>query len=421
MIPYGKQLIDDSDIAAVVEVLKSDWLTTGPKIEEFEEKLAEYCGAKYAVVVSSGTAALHIAMLAAEIRKDDWVITSANTFLSSANCVEMVGANVNFADIHPRHLCLSLDTVKSVWNHNVKAIMPVDYAGFPCVTQELAAFAHDHNALVIEDAAHAIGSERDGYKVGGIPWVDMTIFSFHPVKTITTGEGGAILTNDSGLAQRCRLFRNHGMIKDQQERIEAFSKIKNNAGDAQFSNKQNSDSDVSCAPFIPRENWSYEMHELGYNYRMTDIQAALGISQLRKIDHYIKRRQEIVDCYNEVMKNWKGISCPVSQLETIDSASARSRIAWHLYAIHVDYKLLGITRKFAMRALRECEIGTQVHYIPVYLQSYYQRKYNYQLGKCPVAESHYEHAMSLPLYPDMSDDDIGHVIKVVSEVLLTKR
>ena len=379
VLPYGKQSIDDADIAAVTEALRSDYLTTGPIVETFERALADFCGAKHAIAVSNGTAALHVAMLAAGIKSGDRVITSANTFLASANCAEFVGATADFADIDSRTYNVTPSTLQARWRDDVKAVVAVDFAGQPCDMPGIAELARDRGTIVIEDASHAIGSafDRDGttYKVGGHPWTDMTTFSFHPVKTITAGEGGAILTNDDRLAKQCRLFRNHGMVK----------------------------SGGNGAP------WYYEMHEVGYNYRITDLQCALGLSQLKKLDSFIKRRADIVAQYNAAFESLPNVVRPWE--------ASQSRAAWHLYVMQFNFPGMGKTRTEVMAQLKSRGVGTQVHYIPVHLQPYYRRKYGYAPGKCPISESYYQGCLSLPLYPALSDAQVLSVIAAVQEVV----
>jgi perosamine synthetase len=385
MIPYGRQNIGEDEISAVAEVLRGDWLTCGPKVSEFETALAEYCGAKHAIAVSNGTAALHVAMLAASVGPGMRSLTSTNTFLSSANAAEFVGGVADFADIDPVTRCVSLDTLQSAWREDVKAVVPVDFAGYPCIDERTAAWVHDRGAVVIEDASHALGSTVAGYKVGGLPWVDMTTFSFHPVKTIATGEGGAILTNSDQLAERCRLARNHGMQR----------------------------SDTLNEAHGP---WYYEMTELGYNYRITDIQCALGIVQLGKVDAFVQRRQDIVDRYNNAFKSSCVIQTPECCSGSWPHASAVSP-AWHLYVAELDFDEIGLSRSEVMAQLLARGVGTQVHYIPVHLQPYYKNRYGYSDGKCPAAESYYAKALSLPLFPAMTDEDVSQVIQSVLEVV----
>lgn len=381
-IPYGRQLLDEADINAVVQCLRGDWLTCGPTVTEFERALAEYVGAKHVIAVSNGTTALHLALLAARIGTGDKVVTSPNTFLASANCAEYVGASTWFSDTDPVSYNLDSVLLEKNWQAGTKAVVAVDFAGQPCNMPEIARIARQNGAVVIEDAAHAIGSrfgfDGNEYSVGGHPWADMTTLSFHPVKTMTTGEGGAIATNDDELAERCRSLRSHGMIKNR-----------------------------------PDEPWYYEMPELGYNYRITDIQCALGLSQLKKLDGFIGRRQQIADRYNEAFHELGWLSCP----RAVSSGGfSPSRTAWHLYAVQIDFPKLGKSRAQVMAELLDSGIGTQVHYIPVHTQPYYHNKYGYGTGDCPAAEAYYEKCLSLPLYPAMTDQDISSVIQAVKGI-----
>ena len=373
LLPYGRQSIDEDDIAAVVEVLRSDWLTCGPAVDRFEAALASRCGAAHAIVVSNGTAALHLAMRAAGVGPGDRVLTSANTFLASANAAEYVGATADFADIDPVSRCISLETLKASWKPDVKAVVAVDYAGTPCVSKEMADFIHQRGAVVVEDACHAIGSQRDGFSVGGLPWVDMTTFSFHPVKTLTTGEGGAILTQRADWADSCRLNRSHGMKR------------------------------------LPLEPRPYTMEVPGYNYRLTDIQCALGMTQLKKLDIFTRRRREIVEAYNRAF-------APLSYVK-IPRTPDGSIVAWHLYAVQLDFSAMNTTRPAVVEALKASGVGTQIHYYPVHLQPYYANRYGYTPGKCPVAETWFEQTLSLPLFPAMTDGDVQHVIQAFSSIV----
>ena len=381
LLPYGRQSIGDDDIAAVVDVLRSDWLTCGPAVDRFEEALRARCGARHAVAVSNGTAALHLAMRAAGVGPGDRVLTSSNTFLASANAAEYVGATADFADIDPVTRCLSVETLRAAWKPDVKAVVAVDFAGYPCVTEEMADFIHRRGALVVEDACHSIGGMRDGHRIGGLPWVDMATFSFHPVKTLTTGEGGAILTNQPTWAESCRLNRSHGMVR----------------GPA--------DAGSAARP--------YTMEFPGYNYRITDIQCALGMSQLKKLDSFVARRREIVDRYNCAFGSLSRVSLP--------PATGSAVAGWHLYALQIDFEGLGKARTEVADSLRASGIGTQIHYYPVHLQPYYARRYGYAPGKCPVAEKWYEQTISLPLFPAMTDGDVQRVIDAVLKALAVRR
>lgn len=378
-IPYGRQDLTEEDIQAVVEVLRSDWLTQGPEVEKFENAIAEYCGSRYAVAVANGTAALHLASLAAGFGPDDEVITSPITFVASANCIVYTGAKPIFADINSQTCCIDLQQVEAKLTSATKGLIPVHFAGHPCDMQAVANLAHKHNLVVIEDAAHAIGAsyEADGqfYKVGCCGHSDMTVFSFHPVKHITTGEGGMITTNSEDLYQKLLLLRTHGITKD-------LSKLTRNEG-----------------------SWYYEQQELGYNYRITDFQCALGFSQLKKIDEFVCRRRDIVTRYNEAFSKNKKLILPV-EFPKINSS-------WHLY--YVQFKNLD---RFAIfNVLREKGLGVNVHYIPVHLQPYYANHFGYKVGDYPKAEAYYSKVLTLPLYPAMLNEDIDYVINAVIEAI----
>lgn len=386
-LPYGKQQIDQSDIDAVCEALQSDFLTCGPKIEEFEKAFAEFVGAKHAVVVCNATAALHLAMLVAEIGPGDRVVTSSNTFLSSANCAAFVGATPDFCDIDPQSYTLCPKSLEDTWQADTKAVVAVAYAGQSADMREIARIARDNDAVIIEDACHGTGGgfriDGTSYKKGGHPWADMTTFSFHPVKTLTTGEGGILVTDNDGYAAKARLLRTHGMTR-------------------------NTDDFEGLGIESEQGPWYYEMRELGYNFRITDFQCALGLSQLKKLPDFIKRRREIVARYNEGIKNLPWLTTPQVLRE-----EDREEISWHLYTVQIDFPAISKTRTEVMQELRDAMIGTQVLYIPVHLQPYYRNTYGYQAGKCPVAEAYYEQALSLPLYPLLTDDDVDRVIAAI--------
>jgi UDP-4-amino-4,6-dideoxy-N-acetyl-beta-L-altrosamine transaminase len=393
-IPYGRHSVEEQDVAAVDAVLRSAWLTCGPAVEGFEKALASYCGARHAVAVSNGTAALHTAMLAAGVGPGDRVLTSSITFLASANCAEFVGAAADFADIDPVTRCVSVETVKAAWGDDVKALIPVDFAGYPCVTREMADVAHERGALVVEDACHAIGSRRDGHAVGALPWVDMTAFSFHPIKTMTTGEGGAVLTDDEDLAERCRGIRNHGMLREPERWIFNPHELERTAG---------------AGAAVEEAPWYYEMHELGYNYRITDLQCALGMSQLRRVEDFVRRRQDIVDTYRAAFARLPNVKLP-----PVIGPAAGTRAAWHLFVIEVDFEAGDLTRSEVVARMREQGVGTQIHYVPVHLQPYYRKRRGYVPGKCPFAETYYRRCLSLPLFPRMTAADVRRVTDVVS-------
>lgn len=376
-IPYGKQTIDEKDIQAVVEVLRSDYLTTGPKIEEFEKRVADYVGAKYAVAVNSGTAALHIACLAAGIKEGDEVITSPITFAASANCVLYCGGTPVFADIDENTYNISPDEIERRVTERTKAIIPVHYTGQPCDMDAIMDIAGKHNLLIIEDGAHALGASYKGRKIGSI--AHMTCFSFHPVKPITTGEGGMVVTNSEELYKRLILFRSHGITRDETMMTEQ------------------------------QGDWYYQQLELGYNYRITDISCALGLSQMDKLDGFLERRRQIAKRYNEAF-------CDVSQIK-IPMQLADCESGWHLYVIQVkaDY------RKEIFDNLRKSGIGVNVHYIPVYKHPYYQRN-GYADVCCKNGEVFYERAISLPIFPLLTDVQqdyvIEQVLKIVKENIL---
>lgn len=370
-LPYGKQLIDDKDIEAVVKVLKGDFLTTGPTIEKFEKNVADYVGAKYAVAFSNGTAALHGACFAAGIEEGDEVITTPITFAASANCVLYQGGNVVFADIDPQTYNIDPKEIEKHITSNTKAIIPVHFTGQPTDLDSINEIAKKHNLIVIEDAAHALGATYKGKKIGSIS--DMTMFSFHPVKHITTGEGGIITTNTEVYYKKLKQFRSHGITRDKEL-------IQDNHGP-----------------------WYYEMQFLGYNYRMTDIQAALGNSQLEKLDGFIKRRREIVGKYNEAFQ-----SLPI----TIPYQSKDGESSWHLYIIQVPHQ-----RRQIFESLLSRKIGVNVHYIPVHRLPYYQEN-GFKNIHLPHAEELYDHIITLPLFPGMTDQDVEDVIHAVKEVVL---
>lgn len=376
-IYYGHQYIDQADIEAVTKVLKSEYLTCGPKILELEEKLKNFTKASYAVAVSSGTAALHAACYAAGISKGDEVITTPMTFAASSNCVLYQGARPVFADICSETFNLSPDEVIKNITPKTKAVIAVDFTGQAAELDRFRNICDEHNLILIEDAAHSIGTKYKGKAIGGIS--DFTTFSFHPVKTVTSGEGGAILTNRKEWADRLRIFCSHGITKDSD----------------QFIN-------------LSEGNWYYEQLDLGYNYRMTDIQAALLISQLSKLEQFSNRRKEIVKQYNEAFQGIPGL---VVQKEFFQSDTVR-----HLYLVRLDLTRLTVDRKHIFNALQAENIYCNVHYIPIYLFPYYQ-KLGYQKGLCPNAEALYREMITLPLYYSMTAEDVNDVIQAVRKVI----
>ena len=381
LLPYGRQSLDDGDIQAVVKVLKSDWLTTGPKIGEFEERFAAWIGARHAVSFSSGTAALHGAAFTAGLGLGDEAITTPMTFCATANCILYQGASPVFADISPDTLNLDPGEVSKKISSRTKAIIAVDYAGHPAVLDELAEQAKTQGALLIEDACHALGAEFQGKRVGGI--ADMTVFSFHPVKHLTTGEGGMVATNDARLAETLRRFRNHGISSEARERQEAGQ-------------------------------WFYEMVLLGFNYRLTDIACALGLSQLERLTENLARRREIAAQYTAAFRD-----LPAGAGSAIVIPTVREDVvpAWHLYPVRLNLEMLGVGRREIFRALRAENIGVNVHYIPVHQHPYYRDRFTSN-ESYPVAENAYERLISLPMFHSMTAQDVEDVIHAVGKVLM---
>ena len=390
MISYGRHHIDEADIQAVVDCLRSGALTQGPKVAEFEQAMLAYVGARYAVAVSSGTAALHIAALAAGVGPTSAVVTSPITFVASANAALYVGARPVFADVDPETTNISPSALAETLSQNpdTKAVIPVHFAGLPCDMHAIKIIAAQAGALIIEDAAHALGSRySDGKMVGCCAHSLMTIFSFHPVKSITTGEGGMITTNDEQIYRRLLRLRSHGI----------------NKGSDDFLNKE-----AAYTDGIPNP-WYYEMRELSFNYRITDIQCALGLAQLAKLDRFVKRRRQLVARYDKAFNGLKLIQ-PVQM-------SGRDRSAHHLYPVRIDFDAAGISRAELMNRLRGRGIISQVHYMPVPGHPYYRR-----LGFCPDnypnAQAYYRQALSIPLYYDLTEEQQDTVISLLKELLL---
>ena len=368
-IPYGRQSIDEQDVASVCSVLRSDWLTTGPKVDEFERAVADYVGAAHGAAVSSGTAALHCAMYALGIGPGDEVIVPPMTFAATANCVGYQGGTPVFADVEPNTLLIDPAEVEKKITDRTRAIIAVDYAGQPCDYDALRGIADRHGLFLVADGCHALGAEYRGRKVGTL--ADMTIFSFHPVKHIATGEGGMVVTDREEYVEKIRLFRNHGITTDHRQR-EALG------------------------------SWYYEMVEMGYNYRMTDIQCALGISQLKKLPAFLERRREIAARYDRAFAG-------VDQVLPMAARSDVSHV-YHLYVVRVAKA----NRSLLFRQLRSAGIGVNVHYIPVHLHPFYRKRMNTGPGQCPVAEGAYQRVLSLPIYPAMTDDEVDRVIGEVT-------
>lgn len=395
-LPYGRQCIEDDDIAAVEEVLRGDWLTTGPTVKAFEDKLCAITGAQYAVACANGTAALHLAALALSLTDGDDVVVPSMTFLATANAVRYVGAEVRFADVDPETGLLTAQSLEAAIEQTgpgkVRAVFPVHLNGQPVDMESVYESARKRGLDVVEDAAHALGSTyttHDGevIRVGSCRHSVMTTFSFHPVKTVAMGEGGAVTTNSAELYARLLRYRNHGMSLDADS----------------FRNRDMAfDAEGQLNP------WYYEMAEPGFNYRASDIHCALGFSQLGKLDRFVQRRRELVALYDQRIEAYGlGVSPPVRR-EGCD-------VAWHLYAARIDFAALGGSRAAVMRALREKGIGSQVHYIPVHRQPYYQERYS-----TPVlvgADAYYARELSLPLFPAMSDADVDRVVQSLDEIL----
>lgn len=371
MIPYGKQLIDEDDIEAVVKVLRSDYLTTGPCCRSFEEKLAQKVGAKHALVFSSGTAALHAAYFAAGLEPGQQVITTPITFAATANAALYLGGAPVFVDIAPHSFNIDVTKIESAITAKTKIIAPVDMAGIPADIDPIMRLAEKYNLVVVEDACHALGATYKNRPVGSN--AHLTVFSFHPVKHITTGEGGAVVTSNVQYYERLVMFRNHGITRDPDKLI---------ARDA--------------GP------WHQEMHYLGYNYRLTDLQCALGQSQLKKLDLFVKKRREIVHRYNAAFKDNPLVETPPQ----VDQAEP----SWHLYVIRLQKQ---VDKKEVVQFLNECGVGCQVHYMPVYRHPYYER-FGINPEHFPHAERYYRQCLSIPLYPAMGDTEINRVIAAVN-------
>jgi perosamine synthetase len=376
LLPYGHQWIDDEDTAAVIEVLKGDWITQGPKVDEFEKRVAEYCHAKYAVAVSSGTAALHAACAVAGISPGDEAITTPITFAATANAIVYGGGKPVFADIREDTLNIDSSEIRKRLSPKTKAILPIDFAGHPADLDEIRKIASEKGLIIIEDATHALGAEYKGRKIGSL--ADMTIFSFHPVKHITTGEGGMILTNNKEFYEKLKIFRHHGIV-----------------------------------PKPSKGPWYYEIPQLGHNFRITDFQCALGLSQLKKLAFFIQRRREITARYNEAFAKMEEIITPFEE----DFVKA----VYHIYVIQLRTEMLKVGRKEAFEALRAENIGVNVHYLPIHLHPFYENKFGYKRGDYPKAERYYERAITLPIFPKMSDEDVKDVIEAVRKVITSYR
>jgi perosamine synthetase len=376
LLPYGRQQIEEADIQAVVEVLRSDWLTTGPKVDEFEEAFAARVGAKHAVAFSSGTAALHGAVFATGLGPGDEAITTPLTFCATANCVIYQGGRPIFADVCADTLNVDPALVASAVTARTRAILPVDYGGHPADMPAIMEIAGRHNLIVIEDASHALGATLSGKMVGAL--AHMSVFSFHPVKHVAAGEGGMVTTDDPALARQMRVFRNHGITTE--------ARARNDAGE-----------------------WFYEMAMLGYNYRLSDIHSALALSQLGRLDGNVARRRAIADRYTAAFRDLPAIVLP--------GRRALAEPAWHLYPIRLVPDRVKADRRAVFRALRAENIGVNVHYVPVHLHPYYRERFGHARGDYPVAEGAYDQLITLPMFHAMTDQDVNDVVAAVTKVL----
>ena len=371
-IPYSHQWIDNKDIKEVVKVLKSDWLTQGPKVEEFEKAIAKYCNAKYGVAFSSGTSALYAAYKTAGIKEGDEVITTPLTFVATSNMISVLGAKPVFVDVEQDTLNINPELIERLITSRTKAIATVDFAGVSCDYDKIFKIAKENKLLLVEDACHALGTEYKGRKLGS--FADITIVTFHPVKHITTGEGGVALTNNKNFYEKLKIVRNHGIIKKPE-----------------------------------KGGWYYEVKEPSFNFRITDIQCALGINQLKKIDRFLKRRREIIAKYNKAFKDVKEIILPIEKnyLKT----------ARYIYPIQVKKQ----NRKKVFSNLQEQGIGIQIHYMPLHLHPFYKKRFEYKKGDFPIAEEYYERAITIPLFPKMTNREVDYVIKSVKKAVENDR
>lgn len=384
LIPYGRQEINQHDIDAVVEVLRSDFLTQGPQVPRFEGVVADYCGAKHAVALNSATSALHVACLALGLGPGDWLWTTPVTFVASANCGLYCGAQIDFVDIDPKTYNLSVDQLEQKLQEAErlgklpKVVVPVHLCGQPCDMEAIYKLSRKYGFKILEDASHAIGGKYRGKPIGDCRYSDITVFSFHPVKIITTAEGGMALTNNEALAQKMSLLRSHGITRDQE-----------------------------CMTHPSDGPWYYQQIDLGFNYRMTEMQAALGVSQMTRLDEFVTKRHEIAKNYD---KSFEGL--PVeAPWQHPSGYSGR-----HLYVIRLDLASIKLTHRQVFERLRECGVGVNLHYIPIHMQPYYQ-EFGFKIGDYPEAERYYAEAISLPLYPGLTSAEQDKVIQAVQEAI----
>jgi len=395
-LPYARHAIDDDDIAAVADVLRGDWLTTGPAVTEIEKSFCDAVNAKHAVVCSSGTAGLHLAMLAAGIRSGDWVVVPSMTFMATANAARYVGADVIFADCDPDTGLMTpddlLQALDGARDRRVAAAVPVHLAGQCADLKVIAEIGRDNDCLIVEDACHALGSgftTTDGHStlIGDCTYSESAVFSLHPAKTIAMGEGGMVTTNSDQTAERLRDFRNHGMTRNA----------------SRFVNRELAFDDNGDA-----NPWYYEVSDIGYNYRASDINCALGLSQIAKLEQFVERRRQLVHRYDQVLRPLSNLVSPMRKID-------RCHPGWHLYVVHIDFEAAGISRAQVISKLREHGIGSQVNYIPLHHQPYYRDRYG--PISLPGADQYYNSALSLPLFPTMTDSDIGRVADALAEIL----
>jgi UDP-4-amino-4,6-dideoxy-N-acetyl-beta-L-altrosamine transaminase len=388
-LPYGSQYIDSIDRSKIVKVLQSNFITQGPEIKKFEDKFAKYVGSKYAVACASGTAALHMSCMALGINSKSRILTSAITFVASANCAEYLGAKVDFVDVDEKTFCISTSELeKKLKKKKIDLVIPVHLSGHSSEMKEIYKLKKKYNFHIIEDSCHALGGQYNNFKIGSCKFSDISTFSFHPVKPITTGEGGMITTNNKKIYQKLLLFRTHGIQKNH----------------LSFKNKR-----LAFDKYNQPNRWYYEMDLLGFNYRMTDMQAALGKSQLTKLNMFTKKRNQIAKIYNQNLKNIKNLKTPFESKNIIHT--------YHLYTILINFKKTVLTKNKFIKYLHNNGIGSQVLYIPVFLHPYYKRRYNYKPEEFPVSMKYYEQALSIPIFYTLTKKEQLRVIKEIKKIL----